>query len=143
MASLCSWGAYARSIALAIGRVFFVRVVRRLFETSRQAKVAGWLFGNAARLPTSASQWWVLVWLGMVASGLGLYWWNKGASLVDGGTLAVMNNALVPAGLLVNLLLWNRDADLWRLSLGGAVIASSLLLPRVGRRQLLVAKEMR
>lgn len=101
------------------------------------------LFGNAARLPTSAIQWWVLVWLGMVASGLGLYWWNKGASLVDGGTLAVMNNALVPAGLLVNLLLWNRDADLWRLSLGGAVIASSLLLTRVGSRRLLAAKEMR
>jgi len=79
----------------------------------------------------------------MVASGLGLYWWSKGASLVDGGTLAVMNNVLLPAGLLVNLLLRNRDADLWRLCLGGAVIASSLLLPRVGSRQLLVAKEMR
>ena len=87
-----------------------------------------WLFGNAARLPTSASQWWVLVWLGMVASGLGLYWWN---------------NALVSAELLVNLLLCNRDADLWRLSLGGALIASSLLLTRVGSRQLYVAKEMR
>jgi len=87
-----------------------------------------WLFGNAARLPTSASQWWVLVWLGMVASGLGLYWWN---------------NALVSAELLFNLLLWNRDADLWRLSLGGALIASSLLLTRVGSRQLYVAKEMR
>jgi carboxylate/amino acid/amine transporter len=101
------------------------------------------LFGNAARLPTSATQWWVLTWLGLLASGLGLYWWNKGASLVDGGTLAVMNNALVPAGLLVNLLLWNRDADLGRLSLGGAVIASSLLLTRFGSRRLLVAKEMR
>ncbi len=89
------------------------------------------LFGNAARLPTSASQWWVLVWLGMVASGLGLYWWNKGASLVDGGTLAVMNNALVPAGLLVNLLLWNREADLLRLGVGGLVIAASLLLTRL------------
>ncbi|WP_439889397.1 carboxylate/amino acid/amine transporter [Pseudomonas sp. MBLB4123] len=87
-------------------------------------------FGNATRLPSSALQWSVLLWLGMVASGLGLYWWNKGASLVDGGTLAVMNNALVPAGLLVNLLLWNRDADLLRLGLGGAVIAASLLFIR-------------
>ena len=114
-----------------------------MFESLRQAKVAGLLFGNAARLPTSASQWWGLAWLGRVASGLGLGWWSKGASLVDGGTLVVMNNALVSAGLLVNLLLCNRDADLWRLSLGGAVIASSLLLTRVGSRQLLVAKEMR
>lgn len=90
------------------------------------------LFGNASRLPQSALQWGLLAWLGLAASGLGLYWWNKGASLVDGGTLAVMNNALVPAGLLVNLLLWNRDADLGRLALGGAVIAASLWLTRLG-----------
>jgi drug/metabolite transporter (DMT)-like permease len=95
---------------------FFCAGCAALSDSSRQAKVAGLLFGNAARLPTSASQWWVLAWLGMVASGLGLYWRNKGASLVDGGTLAVMNNALVAAGLLVNLLLYNRDADLWRLA---------------------------
>ncbi len=90
------------------------------------------LLGDASRLPQSALQWGVLAWLGLVASGLGLYWWNKGASLVDGGTLAVMNNALVPAGLLVNLLLWNRDADLWRLAIGGGVIAASLWLTRLG-----------
>ncbi|HUE93223.1 carboxylate/amino acid/amine transporter [Pseudomonas sp.] len=89
------------------------------------------VFGNAARLPANVTQWSVLLWLGLVASGLGLYWWNKGASLVDGGTLAVMNNALVPAGLLVNLLLWNRDADLLRLGVGGLVIAGSLLLTRL------------
>ena len=92
------------------------------------------LLGNGERLPGSALQWGVLGWLGVVASGLGLYWWNKGASLVDGGTLAVMNNALVPAGLLVNLLIWNHDADLLRLAIGGAVIALSLPLAGLGRR---------
>ncbi|KFX70048.1 membrane protein [Pseudomonas taeanensis MS-3] len=98
------------------------------------------LFGNASKLPSTTLQWSVLVWLGLAASGLGLYWWNKGASLVDGGTLAVMNNALVPAGLLVNLLLWNRDADLLRLSLGGAVIGVSLLMIRRSSRQRPVMK---
>jgi carboxylate/amino acid/amine transporter len=93
------------------------------------------LLGNAERMPATPLQWGVLGWLGVIASGLGLYWWNKGASLVDGGTLAVMNNALVPAGLLVNLLIWNHDADLLRLALGGAVIAASLPLARIGRRQ--------
>lgn len=93
------------------------------------------LLGNAERMPATPLQWGVLGWLGVMASGLGLYWWNKGASLVDGGTLAVMNNALVPAGLLVNLLIWNHDADLLRLALGGAVIAASLPLARIGRRQ--------
>jgi len=34
----------------------------------------------------------------------------------------------VPAGLLVNLLIWNRDADIPRLAVGGAIILASLWL---------------
>jgi len=84
------------------------------------------LFGDPDMMPSTATQWGVLLWLGFAASGAGLYLWNRGACMVDAGTLAVMNNALVPAGLLVNLLIWNREADLFRLALGGAVIAFSL-----------------
>ncbi|MDX1554055.1 MAG: DMT family transporter [Marinobacter sp.] len=84
------------------------------------------IFGDASRLPTTSLQWGVLAWLGLAASGAGLFLWNRGACVVDAGTLAIMNNALVPAGLLVNLLIWNRDADLLRLALGGSVIAFSL-----------------
>ncbi|MEP1215494.1 MAG: DMT family transporter [Marinobacter sp.] len=84
------------------------------------------IFGDASRLPTTSLQWGVLAWLGLAASGAGLFLWNRGACVVDAGTLAIMNNALVPAGLLVNLLIWNRDADLLRLALGGSVIAVSL-----------------
>ncbi|SOB77132.1 carboxylate/amino acid/amine transporter [Marinobacter sp. LV10R510-11A] len=84
------------------------------------------VFGNADRLPTTALQWGVLTWLGLAASGIGLFLWNRGACKVDAGTLAIMNNVLVPAGLLVNLLIWNQDADLFRLAIGGAVLAFSL-----------------
>lgn len=86
------------------------------------------VFGNGERLPATTLQWGILAWLGLVASGLGFFLWNRGACQVDAGTLAVMNNALVPAGLLVNLLIWNRDADLVRLCVGGGVIALSLWL---------------
>lgn len=86
------------------------------------------IFGDSDRLPSTSLQWGVLAWLGLAASGLGLFLWNRGACVVDAGTLAVMNNALVPAGLLVNLLIWNRDADLLRLAIGGAVIGLSLWL---------------
>ncbi|WP_338072333.1 hypothetical protein [Halomonas flagellata] len=34
----------------------------------------------------------------------------------------------LPAGLAVNLVLWNRDAELVRLALGGAIILASLAL---------------
>lgn len=86
------------------------------------------IFGDSSRLPETGLQWGVLAWLGLAASGVGLFLWNRGGCHVDAGTLAIMNNALVPAGLLVNLLIWNRDADLFRLAIGGVVIASSLWL---------------
>jgi len=86
------------------------------------------LLGNAEKLPTTALQWEILIYLGLVASGLGYFLWNKGATKVDAGTLAIMNNALIPAGLIVNLLIWNREADLVRLSIGGGVLVFALLL---------------
>lgn len=64
------------------------------------------IFGNSQQLPHTSTQWGVLLWLGAVASGLGYYFWNAGALRVSAGTLAIMNNALIPAGLVVNLMLW-------------------------------------
>lgn len=89
-----------------------------------------WLMLGQAQYPQTAVQWAVLGWLGLVASGGGYFWWNKGAAQVSSGTLAVMNNALIPAGLLVNLLIWNRDADLLRLSAGLVILLFSLWLCR-------------
>ena len=92
------------------------------------------LFGDAQKLPQTAVQWGVLAWMGLFATALGLYWWVKGSTRVDAGTLAIMNELHVPAGLLVNLLIWNRDANLPKLLAGGAVIMGSLWLNRLGRR---------
>ncbi|TWI52836.1 carboxylate/amino acid/amine transporter [Pseudomonas duriflava] len=92
------------------------------------------LFGNTALLPTTSVQWGVLLWMGVFATALGMYGWTVGATRVNGGTLAIMNELHVPAGLLVNLLIWNREADLQRLLLGGGVIVASLLINRLGRR---------
>ncbi len=89
---------------------------------------AFFIFGDTNRLPQTISQWGVLLWLGIVASGLGYYFWNQGALKVSAGTLAIMNNALIPAGLVVNLLLWQRDTDFSRLALGGFIIAIALWL---------------
>lgn len=97
------------------------------------------LFGNPGKLPSTALQWGILLWMGLFATALGLFWWVKGSIRVDAGTLAVMNELHVPAGLVVNLLIWNRDADIPRLALGGAIILASLWLNRLGRRRLATA----
>ncbi|MDZ5516344.1 carboxylate/amino acid/amine transporter [Vibrio fluvialis] len=90
------------------------------------ATVAFLLLGNPGKLPTTSVQWGILIYLGVIASGFGYFAWNKGACMVNAGALAIMNNVLVPAGLVVNILIWNRDVDLARLSLGGLVILLSL-----------------
>jgi len=84
------------------------------------------IFGNRELLPSNQLQWSILIWLGVVASGVGMYLWNRGACHVDAGTLAIMNNALVPAGLVVNLTIWGHNEPLLPLLVGGAIIVMSL-----------------
>ncbi|GED22064.1 EamA family transporter [Halomonas halmophila] len=129
------------NICFALGQVGYRRLSASLPDELPRLSVFGWFYlgalavalpaflvlGDASALPTTGVQWGVLAWLGLVASGVGYFLWNLGAVRVDAGALAIMNNALVPAGLLVNLVIWNRDADLLRLALGGGIIVSSLV----------------
>ncbi|MFM9271274.1 carboxylate/amino acid/amine transporter [Halomonas elongata] len=130
------------NLCFALGQVGYRRLSAGLPDSLPRLSVFGWFYlgalavavpaflilGDAGDLPTTGVQWGVLAWLGLVASGAGYFLWNLGAVRVDAGALAIMNNALVPAGLLVNLLIWNQDADLPRLMLGGAIIIASLAL---------------
>ncbi len=92
------------------------------------------LFGDPGRLPQTTVQWGVLAWMGLFATALGMFWWVKGSTQVDAGALAIMNELHVPAGLIVNVLIWNRDTDLHKLAMGGTVILASLWLNRQGRK---------
>ncbi|MBW6508729.1 MAG: carboxylate/amino acid/amine transporter [Desulfuromonadales bacterium] len=130
------------NICFALGQVGYKTLIERTPTRVPQRYLFGYFYlgalavtlvlwlalGNMTRLPTTGVQWGILIYLGVIASGLGYFLWNKGATLVDAGSLAIMNNALIPAGLIVNLLIWNRDANLARLSLGGGVLLLSLLV---------------
>ncbi|MGR5298744.1 carboxylate/amino acid/amine transporter [Vibrio mediterranei] len=98
------------------------------FGATVVATIAFALFGSFDKMPTTSVQWGVLIYLGVIASGLGYFIWNRGACLVNAGALAVMNNLLVPAGLIVNIVIWNRDVDLVKLSIGGGIILLSLVV---------------
>jgi carboxylate/amino acid/amine transporter len=135
----------AANLCFAVGQVGYKVVLERSATTTGQAvrhqdvfgffylgalavAVLAWFaLGNPEKLPSTVTHWGVLLWLGLGASGLGYFFWNKGACLVDAGALAIMNNALIPAGLIVNIVIWNKDAPIERLALGGAIIVGSLL----------------
>jgi len=65
----------------------------------------------------SAPQVMTLVYLGIIASGLGFFFWNVGATRVSAGELAVMNNAKIPLMVAVSLLLFGEHADITRLGI--------------------------
>jgi carboxylate/amino acid/amine transporter len=128
------------NICFASGQVGYKRIIAKERPDLPQRTVFGWFFlgalavvipcylalGNPDKLPTTTLQWSILTYLGVIASGLGYFAWNKGATMVNIGTLAVANNLLIPAGILVNVIFWNRDADILRLSIGGGIILLAL-----------------
>ena len=92
------------------------------------------LFADFTRLPTTWVHWSVLLWLGFGASGIGYLVWSIASKKVNVGQLATMNNALIPAGLLVNFLLWGQDVNWVTLALGAAIIFSAIWLASSVRR---------
>ena len=130
------------NICFAIGQVGYKRVMEISPMPQRNAfswfylgalciALPAWLlFGHHQMMPSTGLQWGILIWLGVGASGMGYFMWNYGATQVDAGTLAIMNNVLIPAGLLVNLAIWQQHPDWIRLIAGGAVIALSLWVHR-------------
>ncbi len=129
------------NLCSALGQVGFKRFV----ETKMQVKIPqqqyfawfyvgafsvvfiAWQLFSGYKLPTYSTQWIALTWLGIVSSGIGYFLWNKGGTKVSSGTLAVMNNVLIPAGIFINLVFWNKETDLKRLTIGGLIILAALL----------------
>jgi drug/metabolite transporter (DMT)-like permease len=81
----------------------------------------------------STEHWKAILYLGCVASGLGFFLWNKGASVSNPGTLAAFNNAVVPLAVLFSLFLFGEanhldTESLIRLIVGTLLIGTAVFL---------------
>lgn len=90
--------------------------------------IATVLLANFDRIPTQPIHFGILLWLGLVASGGGYLAWSIASKSVNIGQLATMNNALIPAGLIVNFLLWGEEVEWLSLFVGGTIIVFSVWL---------------
>ncbi|WP_394175195.1 EamA family transporter [Thalassotalea litorea] len=86
------------------------------------------LFGNVQRMSLATDQLWVILYLGVISSGLGFYCWNKGATKVSNTTLAVMNNAYMPFAVIFAFTLFGEEVNVQRLLIGGGCIVASIIL---------------
>ncbi|BDU71309.1 EamA family transporter [Mesoterricola silvestris] len=131
----------ASNACFAAGQILYRRLARKLSRPDHQ--LMGLLYAGAAAvtlaiaapgvdvakvLHATPTQFLVLAYLGLVASGLGFFLFNAGARRVDVGTLAVFNNAKVPLAILASAVVFGERVEWFRLGVGGGVIAVAFLL---------------
>ena len=58
---------------------------------------------DPSTLQIKTSQWRTLIYLSLIATGIGFFLWNKGAALCRTDTLAAFNNAVVPLAMFCSL----------------------------------------
>ena len=130
------------NLCFAAGQLLYRRVMRAPGGVSNHQALT-WMYAGAVMtcLPFALRGWrahgfapdrgqfLVLLYLGVVASGLCFWLWNTGARRIrHAGTLAVMNNAKIPLGMALSLLLFGEAADPWRLSLAAVALLAGVLL---------------
>jgi drug/metabolite transporter (DMT)-like permease len=125
------------NLAFALGQVLYRRLRaqqpalrdRNVFALLYAGGFAIALAAMATRhvsITLSGRQLLVMLYLGLIASGLGFFLWNVGAMHVGAGTLAAMNNAKIPLAVAVSLLVFGETANFPRLLASGALMAAAV-----------------
>ena len=140
-----SWGkgffyVQLSNLCFALGQVAFVRYEEKrgkkeyksLFAYLYAGALGALLLGQGGGLISSwggmsLSQQGVVLYLGVVASGLGFFLWNYGASQVKTSTLAIMNNLKIPLAMGVCVLFFGE-----KLALESWLMGSFFLFLAVG-----------
>ena len=131
----------ASNICFAAGQVLYKKMMARHPEI-KDRDIFGLLYLGAAlitglaagittdwiALDLSFKQGAILLYLGLLASGVGFFLWNFGAKSTNTGALAIMNNLKVPLAVACSLLFFHEEADLLKLLAGGGVILAALVL---------------
>lgn len=127
------------NLAFAVGQVLYQRL-RARHAGLRDRDIFGLLYAGGfvvavvallnrdVTVTLTATHLATLAYLGIVASGLGFFLWNIGATRVGVGTLAVMNNAKVPLMISVSLLVFGERANLVSLGASFALMAVAVWL---------------
>ena len=141
------------NLCFAVGQVGYKRLRDREMERGggrtvlEDASTFGLLFLGATlftglfsgvttdwgQLSFSRTQVLVLLYLGVLPSGVGFFLWNLGARRVNAGILSAFNNIKIPLAVLVSLVVFRERTDALRLLVGGGVIVGGVVFARLRR----------
>ena len=134
------------NIAFAFGQLYYKQLSAKHSAWSDRS-VFGFLYLGAviltalfsmfttrfSQIQITAPQGLVLIYLGVIASGICFFLWNKGARFVNEGMLAIINNLKIPLGIIASLILLGESTDYLRLVVGfGLMVGAAYLCERSG-----------
>ncbi|OGQ88285.1 MAG: hypothetical protein A2289_22995 [Deltaproteobacteria bacterium RIFOXYA12_FULL_58_15] len=130
------------NLCFAIGQVGARRLLRRGGAPVSELSLIAWMYVGAAlfvavsgavlidmdRVSFDGDAMRILLYLGVVPTGIGFYLWNKGAARVGAGTLAAANNLKVPLAIVASWLVFGERADYLRVTIGLLLITVGLIV---------------
>lgn len=105
--------------------IFAMILLGALLVTTLATTVTG---GWAGLTAFTGTQFWVLAYLGVVASGVGFFLWNMGAVKTNPGTLAVFNNLKIPVAIAVSIIVFGEETHLGRLIAGSLLMVIAIVM---------------
>ncbi|MCP4970285.1 MAG: EamA family transporter [Arcobacter sp.] len=129
------------NLCFAFGQVYFKKVMVKnsdiksiqifallYFGSVVVAGIFSFSFTDFSSITITANQWLSLIYLGVVASGIGFFLWNIGVTKVEAGSLAVLNNLKIPLAILFAFIILGESMDLVKLTIGSAIILIALFV---------------
>lgn len=130
------------NFCFAFGQVAYKRLLQNLPSVKDQDVFALMIFGAiiATSIATTVSSGWnflaqvsfkqfgIILYLGIISTGLCLFLWNKGSRMVNNGTLAIMNNLKISLGVLVSIFIFQERADLIKVIVSLIIILISIFI---------------
>lgn len=131
----------ASNICFAVGQIYYKKVMFKYSSIQNSDIFAIMYFGalivtgtftfvyaDWKHVSLNMDQLMSIIYLGVIASGLGFYLWNTGARITKISTLSVMNNIKIPIAVLCSIFIFSEEADWPRLLIGGVLMLISVIV---------------
>jgi len=129
------------NLAFAAGQILYRKILSNLGEVNDKNIFAFLYFGavlatliylpfriDLTEIQITSEQFFVLLYLGILPSGIGFFLWNYGARKVNAGALSVLNNFKIPLAVFVSVLFFGETTNLILLFIGLFVVSGSLYI---------------
>jgi drug/metabolite transporter (DMT)-like permease len=125
----------ASNILFAVGQVYYKSIFRKDGITNHASHFAILFAGGALitgifsvglvkinEIDIGLNQWLVILYLGVVASGIGFFLWNYGITKVSIGQVAIFNNLKIPLGVFFAMLILGESVNSLQLIIGSLIL---------------------